>query len=697
MMRHKSLSRVVDSIRRCALAAAAFGLTQAANAVTPVTVGSKGNEPLIAISPDGTLYISALQHLYRSTNGGASWKELAGPPEASQLNLNSDSSLSIDPGNRVYFTFDYPYAGTTAVCTSDDHGDSWSCNPAVVPGGTDRMWVLAPSMTAAYEVTNEGLYETAFLKSTDRGQTWTPRALGSGLLEPQTGPLLQKRCSSFVLQPIKIYGNGPADEEVKIYVYDPDATGSVISDIRGTGLKLPTALPSASLGKDGTLWVVSEEANPAGGRQVVVARSADEGAHWKKLPPLPATTTGTATFSWVAAAEPGHVGVLYYYTTENGDPGALGKAVWSAQWAESFDADSSAPSWMVTTVEEKIHSGPICVAADCTGTNRFAGDFITAAFDAAGAAHLTWMRQDDAAGATSIRYARIQSLTTPSGYVPPPCGTIETPTPTPDPNATPANVKLVNISGRVLEQTGDKVGIGGFIITGQKPKRVVVRGIGPSLKAGNQPLSGRLEDPAIELHNGSGGTMANDNWRSSQSSELMKSGIAPLDSREAAIIATLPPGDYTAIVHGRNDATGIGLAEIYDIEPDQKGELGNLSVRADVGVDDNVLIDGVIVRGMAPRRVLFRGIGPELRQRGVTGELKDPTLELHDGNGTLLRRNDSWRKAPNAPEIERSGLAPKDEREPAILMRLAPGAYTSIVRGANGTTGIALAEAYKLD
>src|SRR3954471_6097798 len=123
----------------------------------PVTVGAKGNEPLLAAAPDGTLYISALQHIYRSTDSGATWQQLPGPLFAGQVNLNSDSSLAMDPGGRLYMTFDWPYAGSTAVCTSDDHGDNWTCNPVVVPGGTDRMWITAPSNSGAFEVTNEGL------------------------------------------------------------------------------------------------------------------------------------------------------------------------------------------------------------------------------------------------------------------------------------------------------------------------------------------------------------------------------------------------------------------------------------------------------------------------------------------------------------------------------------------------------------
>ena len=379
-------------------------------APTPVTVGVHGNEPLIAAAPDGTLYISALQHIYSSTDSGATWTELLGPIYASSINLNSDSSISVDPGNRLFFTFDYPYAGTTAVCTSDDRGITWNCNPAVVPGGTDRMWTLAPTLTDDYEVTNEGLYETAFLHSTDRGSTWTPTSIGAGLFEPQTGPLLQIPGSSDVLQITKIYGTLPQEvPELKLYVYSPNSTGSIISAVRSTGLPLPLALPSAAIGRDGQLWLASEELNPAGGKQAVLARSTNAGVTWSKLAPIPGTTTGTAIFTWVAAGGPHHVGVLYYYTPDNGDPGSLTNSTWSVMWAESFNADSPIPTWAVINVESAIHTGAICVAAGCTGDNRFAGDFISSLIDANDVAHLTWMKEDMSTQATTIRYARIKS------------------------------------------------------------------------------------------------------------------------------------------------------------------------------------------------------------------------------------------------------------------------------------------------
>jgi hypothetical protein len=397
-----------------AFAASAFaGLTSSPTptpAPKPVTVGVDGNEPLIAKSPDGTLYISALQHIYRSTDHGASWTELLGPIYASSINLNSDSSISVDPGNRLYFTFDYPYAGTTAVCTSDDRGTTWNCNPAVVPGGTDRMWTLAPTLTDDYEVTNEGLYETAFLHSTDRGSTWAPTALGAGLLEPQTGPLLQKSGSSNILQITKIFGTLPQEvPELKLYVYSPNSTGSLIAAVRSTGLPIPAALPSSALGNDGELWVATEQRNPAGGYSVVVAHSPDEGATWSKLPPIPGTTSGTATFTWVAAGSPGHVGVIYYYTPDNGEPGSMANSTWSVKWAESWNATSAKPTWRVTKIEPAVHTGAICAAAGCSGDDRFAGDFINALIDSHDTAHLTWMVEDMATQATTIRYERIKS------------------------------------------------------------------------------------------------------------------------------------------------------------------------------------------------------------------------------------------------------------------------------------------------
>jgi hypothetical protein len=269
---------------------------------------------------------------------------------------------------------------------------------------------------------------------------------------------------------------------------------------------------------------------------------------------------------------------------------------------------------------------------------------------------------------------------------------------TPIPTPTPANVQLLNISGRVLAQGGDKVGIGGFIISGTTNKKVILRAIGPSLQSGNTPVPGRLDDPRLELR-ASDGTLlqSNDSWRSTQEQEIFNSGLAPSDNREAAIIASLPPGQYTAIISGANNSNGIGLVEIYDLEATLPGELGNLAVRADVKTGDNVLISGLILGGSTPKRVLCRAIGPSLQNQLGNAVLQDPLLELHDGNGATVSTNDNWRNASNAAEIEATGLAPTNDNESAILMPLGPGNYTAIVRGVNNSTGIAVSEAYKLN
>src|ERR1039457_2557624 len=181
---------------------------------------------------------------------------------------------------------------------------------------------------------------------------------------------------------------------------------------------------------------------------------------------------------------------------------------------------------------------------------------------------------------------------------------------------------LANISTRLLVETGDNVLIGGFIVTGTEPKKVIVRAIGPSL-----PLTGVLADPILELRDSSGGLIAvNDNWRSDQEAEIIATGIPPTNDLESAIVATLPANNsaYTATVRGVNNGTGIGVVEAYDLDRTVDSKLGNISTRGFVQTGDNVLIGGLIVLGQDPLRVIVRAIGPSLP---VPGALGDPTLE----------------------------------------------------------------------
>jgi hypothetical protein len=245
-------------------------------------------------------------------------------------------------------------------------------------------------------------------------------------------------------------------------------------------------------------------------------------------------------------------------------------------------------------------------------------------------------------------------------------------------------------------QTGDNVGIGGFIITGSASKRVIVRAIGPTLAQSG--VTNVLADPVLELHGPSGfTTLTNNNWKDTQETEIIATGIPPTNDLESAIVKTLDPGSYTAIVRGNGDTSGIGLVEVYDLNPEAASRLANLSTRALVGIQDNIVIAGFLLSNSGVDQVIVRGIGPSLAPGSfpASAVLADPTLELRDHNGTLLFTNDDWQDNPvQAAEISAAGLAPSDTHESAIFAELQPGLYTALLTGANSGTGIGVVEIY---
>ena len=246
----------------------------------------------------------------------------------------------------------------------------------------------------------------------------------------------------------------------------------------------------------------------------------------------------------------------------------------------------------------------------------------------------------------------------------------------------------------MLVQSGDAQGIGGFIITPGNAKLVVIRGMGPSL--GRHGVSDSLADPVLELHGPAGALLqSNDNWRDSQEAQIQATGLAPTDDPESAMVTTLDPGSYTVIMRSKDATTGVGLVEIYDLDPAGSSRLGNLSTRASVQAGDNVVIAGFIlgVRQMNAD-VVIRGLGPSLSQYGVSNVLADPTLELHDSDGALIKSDDNWQDdAAQAALLSASGLAPENSQEAALEVSLPPGAYTAILAGNNGT-GVGIVEIY---
>ena len=258
-----------------------------------------------------------------------------------------------------------------------------------------------------------------------------------------------------------------------------------------------------------------------------------------------------------------------------------------------------------------------------------------------------------------------------------------------------ASTRLVNLSTRGQVQTGNNVMIGGFIIQGSTPKKVLIRAVGPNLA--NYGVSGVLADPMLELHRSSDNSIiaSNDDWGSaSNAAEIQASTFAPVNSKESAILATLDPGAYTAIVTGKNAGTGVGIVEVYDIDHPEI-LLVNISTRGQVLTGDNVMIGGFIIQGTSNQTVLIRAVGPNLANFGVTGVLADPMLELHrSSDNSIIASNDNWGTASNAAAIAATGLAPVSPLESAILITLQPGAYTAIVSGAGGGTGVGIVEVF---
>lgn len=253
---------------------------------------------------------------------------------------------------------------------------------------------------------------------------------------------------------------------------------------------------------------------------------------------------------------------------------------------------------------------------------------------------------------------------------------------------------LANISTRAQVATGDNVLIAGLIVDGTQAKPILIRGIGPSLADRDVPSV--LEDPTLELYDSAGTIIqSNDNWKDTQREAIEATGIEPTDDAEAAILALLEPGAYTAILRGANEGVGNGLVEFYDLDTSLDSRLPNISSRSLVQTGDDVLIGGFIVGGAEEGDVIIRALGPSLGQTGVAGALSDPTLELHDAAGDLIASNNDW-KETQQDEIEATGIPPTEDEEAALVATLAPGSYTAIVRGAGSTTGVALVEVYKL-
>jgi hypothetical protein len=432
-------------------------------------------------------------------------------------------------------------------------------------------------------------------------------------------------------------------------------------------------------------------------------------------PGAPSQLTASITFAWTSNAFSQNVGAAEYYIDT--PPWAGGTAI---PMSGAFTSTTAAASATINTTGLSVGRHIIFVRG--RGANDFGGfqtwGPISAAFlDVAtgGSTPTPTQTPTPPATPTPTPTPTPAPTATPTPPLPSPTPIItptptSTPaptvtpsatpgiTPTPTPTATPIGAaQALNLSTRMQVQTGANVGIGGFIITGTGPKHVLLRAIGPSLTASGVPNA--LADPVLELHGPSPFvTITDDNWKDDPAQEalIIASGIQPTNDLESAIDATLLPGIYTAIISGKNNTSGVGLVEVYDLSQATPATLANISTRASVGAGSNIVIGGFFLGGgNVNDRVAVRGIGPSLTAQGVPNALADPVLELRDGNGALLISNNDWQdNAVQASELMAAGLAPTNDLESGIATTLPPGPYTALLAGQDNGTGVGLVEVY---
>ncbi|MEN3370596.1 MAG: hypothetical protein V7609_2739 [Verrucomicrobiota bacterium] len=438
-------------------------------------------------------------------------------------------------------------------------------------------------------------------------------------------------------------------------LYGSTKSGLFRLDVNGQLTRLTSFFGGLTLGSDNNIYASTGNFAPLGGRLVRVT------------PDGIATTVATFDYpdGYPNRGIEGSDHRFYGTTTRaNSDQG------------EIYRASVMAPR--ITAVTTSSTSQVVIEGSSFTGASRVSFSGVAATSYSVDSDTRITATLPGGAQATAV------SVTTPAGIATYPTGSV------------PPGLAL-NISTRGHVGTGNDVLIGGFIVQGSARKKVIIRALGPSLAAAH--ITGTLMDPFLELHDGTGNLVeTNDDWQTSNRQAIIDTGLPPGDSHESAIVRTLDPGNYTAVIRGADNGMGIALVEVYDLDR-ASAKLANISTRGRVQPGDNALIGGFIVGGDAPGKVLIRALGPSLSRLNppVNGAMTDPQLELRDSDGNLMASNDNWQDGLQAMQISETGLAPSDAKEPAIVVSLNPGNYTAIVNGANNSSGIGLVEVYKLD
>ena len=659
--------------------------------------GDAANEPSIAVDPTnrnkmviGWRQFDSVSSNFRqagwgfTNNGGVSWTF----PGVLENNVfRSDPVLSSnDVGNFFYLSLLSNFFDN--MWRSLDSGQSWT-NLGPATGG-DKQWFTIDNTNSSGHGFQYQCWSTAgnnyggrqFSRSTDSGVTWmnpiflpnspawgTPDVDASGNLFITGINFSANQIWSLRSSNARNAAVTPTFDRVTPVNLGGDPTGGQVINPEGLVGQLFLAADRSGGSTNNNVYILASVVPPglgngsATGSDVMFVRSTDGGQTFsspRRINDDPVNPNKWHWFGTLSVAPSGRIDSVWLDTRN-----AANNTDSQLFYSYSLDGGNNwSPNVAVSEPFNPLIGYP--------NQNKI-GDYLTIVSDVAGgnvAYSATFNGEED------IYYVRV---------APPP-------------------LQLLNISTRMRVSPGEKVAIAGFIITGSEPKKVIIRGIGPSLTG----VGSVLPDPVLELHQGNTTLVVNDDWKtrqdgSSQQAEVEATTVAPKNDLESAIVVTLNPGSYTAILSGKNGASGVGVVEVFDLARTANSQLQNLSTRGFVDINNDVMIGGFIM-GQTPEglaTILVRALGPSLTGAGVQSTLPDPTLELHNSNGTTLATNDNWKTNDQTQQSQESAirattLAPPNDLEAAILATLPQGAYTAIVRGKNNTTGVGLVEVYNL-
>jgi hypothetical protein len=655
--------------------------------------GDAANEPSIAVDPTdrnkmtiGWRQFDSVSSNFRqagwafTNNGGISWTF----PGVLEPNVfRSDPVLaSNDAGHFFYLSLLTTFFDN--MWRSTDSGQSWT-NLGNATGG-DKEWFTIDNTNSSGHGFQYQSWSTAgnnyggrqFSRSTDGGSTWMapiflPNSPVWGTLDVDadgnvflgglnfdTGQLWSLRSSN-----ARNAGVTPTfDRVTPVNLGGIPNGGQSINPEGLIGQLFVAADRSGSSTNNNLYWLASVIPTGFSGTEVMFSRSTNGGTSFsapRRINDDPINHSKSHWFGALSVAPQGRLDAVWFDTRN-----AANNTDSQLFYSYSLDGGNS---WSPNVAV----SEPFNPFLGYPNQNKI-GDYLTLVSDVAGA-NVAYPATFN--GEQDIYYVRV---------APPP-------------------LQLLNMSTRMRVSTGEKVLIAGFIVTGTEPKRVIIRGMGPSLAG----VGATLSDPVLELHQGNATLVVNDNWKTrqdgtSQEAEVSATTIAPAHDLESAIVVTLNPGNYTAILSSKTGVPGIGVVEVYDLAQAANSQLANISSRGFVDVNNDVMIGGLIVGGPqadGKATVVVRALGPSLVGSGVQGALLDPQLELHDSNGATLDTNDNWKindqsQRSQETAIRATTVPPPNDAEAAIITTLSPGAYTAVVRGKNNSTGIGLVEVYNL-